>query len=65
MTANEFREALGRLELTQRGAAVWYGVGLSTIRQWLHQGPSPPAAKLTRLTIRFGLTAREADSRLA
>ena len=51
MTAHQYRDALGRLGLSQYGAAVLFGVSLRTSQGWaLDEYPVPkPVADLLRL----------------
>lgn len=54
MTATELRDALDRLDLTQREAAEALGVSLRTVQSWVggeHEIPGP-AARLVRLWTR-------------
>lgn len=49
MTANQFRAALSRLELSQLGAARLFKVGERTARRWAEHGVSGPPAILLKL----------------
>lgn len=57
MTANQYREAIKRLSLSQRGAAAFLGVDERTSRRWAADDAEIPesAAKLLRLMIRLKL----------
>jgi DNA-binding transcriptional regulator YiaG len=64
MTANDYRAALKRLELSQRGAAALLGVAASTGQEWADKGPSPPAAFAIQLMLALRLTGAEARARI-
>lgn len=51
MTANQFRAALARLELSQLGAARLFRVGERTARRWAESGVNGPPAVLIRLLV--------------
>jgi DNA-binding transcriptional regulator YiaG len=64
MTPDEYRAALKRLELSQRGAAALFGVAASTGQEWADKGPSPPAAFAIKLMLACKLTGAEAQARI-
>lgn len=49
MTANQYRAALARLELTQVGAARLLGVNEATSRRWARHGVTGTAEIVLRL----------------
>lgn len=51
MTANQYRAALARLDLSQVGAARLFGVGERTSRRWAEEGVTGPAELLLRLML--------------
>lgn len=51
MTANQFRAALDRLDLTQVGAARLLGVNDTTVRRWARHGVEGTAVILLRLLL--------------
>jgi hypothetical protein len=51
VTANQYRAALDKLELTQVGAAQLFGVGDRTSRRWAEDGVDGTAAILLRLMV--------------
>ena len=51
MTANQFRSALSRLELSQLGAARLFGVNGRTVRRWALGEISVPEDKATLLRL--------------
>ena len=51
MTADQYREALNALGLTQRGAAKWMGTSLKTQTNYASKGPSGPAAKALEIVL--------------
>ena len=56
MTANEYRDAISGLELTQEAAAAFLGVSLRTAHGYANEQPVPLyIAKLLRLMIRLKL----------
>lgn len=61
MTSLQFRTAIDRLSLSQRGAAKFFGVYERTTRRWVSgETPVPEAvAKLLRLMIAHSLTPDE------
>lgn len=64
MTANQFRSALGRLELSQLGAARLLGVGERTPRRWASGDadvPSPVAI-LLRLMLKGKVTVADVEA---
>jgi len=56
MTADEYRDALDRLGLSQVGAADVFGVGRRTAQRFAEEGPSPPVQRI----IKFLLSLSEA-----
>jgi hypothetical protein len=68
MTPSAFCTALSRLGLTVRAAAAWYGTNKMTIGRWRDSGPTPPAARLTRLALALlerGWSRAEIDALLS
>ena len=55
MTANQYRSALEKLGLSQRGAGPFFGVDERTSRRWAADGPPEAVAKLLRLMVRLDL----------
>lgn len=51
MTANQYRAALAKLELTQAGAAHLFGIGERTSRRWAEIGVEGTAEVLLRLMV--------------
>ena len=52
MTASQFRAALGRLSLTQQGAAKLLGLSIRSVHGYANGAPVPePVARLLRLMI--------------
>jgi len=51
MTADEYRDALRRLGLSQVGAAPVLGVSARTAQTYAAEGPSGPAALAVRLLL--------------
>lgn len=62
MTANQYRAALAKLELTQVGAARLLGVGERTSRRWAEEGVTGSAAILLRLMVAGKVTIEEVRS---
>lgn len=62
MTANQFRAALARLELSQLGAARLFRVGERTARRWAEDGVSGPVAIMLRLMLAGKLTAKDIEA---
>jgi DNA-binding transcriptional regulator YiaG len=64
MTANQFRAALDRLELSQLGAARLFGADGRTARRWaLGERSIPPAvAILLRLLLAGKVNAEDIDT---
>jgi hypothetical protein len=58
MTADQYRSALKRVGLSQRGAGVFLGVDERTSRRWAAGDAAVPesVAKLLRLMVRLKLT---------
>lgn len=63
MTANQYRVALDRLSLSQRGAAKLFGVGERTSRRWaLGEADVPqPVAILLRLMLSGKITVADIE----
>lgn len=51
MNANQYRESLARLGLSQVGAAPVLGVSPRTAQRYAEDGPSGPAARLVELLL--------------
>jgi len=64
MTADEYREAIERVGLTQVGAAEFFNVADTTSRRWIAgRHPIPDAVAMTlRLMIRYNLTPAKVRS---
>jgi hypothetical protein len=62
LTANQYRAALAKLELTQVGAARLLGVGERTSRRWAEEGVTGSAAILLRLMVAGKVTIEEVRS---
>ncbi len=62
MTANDYREALARLELTQAQAAHLLGVDERTSRRWANgeRAVPPPAARFLRYLLLSNRSAAQA-----
>lgn len=56
MTADEYRDALAELGLTQQEAADWLGVSLKTSQRYALKGygPAPTAARALGLVLGMG-----------
>lgn len=61
MTANQFRTLLGRLELSQLGAARLLRVGDRTARRWAESGITGPAAIVLRLLAAGKITVKDIE----
>lgn len=62
MTADELERALGRLDISQVGAAVILGVSDRAIRRYIAGTPIPePTAKLLRLALAGKITVRDIE----
>jgi hypothetical protein len=61
MTANQYRAALSRLDLTQVGAARLLGVNEVTSRRWAKSGVSGTVAILLRLLIAGKITLEDIE----
>jgi hypothetical protein len=55
MTADQYRQALSTLNLTQGQAAKWLGVSLKTSHLYAQKGPSGPAARAVSLALKYGM----------
>lgn len=62
MTANQFRAALSRLELSQLGAARLLRVGERTARRWAEHGVDGPPAILLRLLAAGKVTIEDVEA---
>lgn len=62
MTANQFRALLGRLELSQLGAARLLKVGDRTARRWAESGVDGPPAILLRLLAAGKITPKDIEA---
>ena len=64
MTANQFRTALGRLELSQLGAARLFGADGRTARRWaLGERSIPPTvAILLKLLVAGKITTKDIEA---
>lgn len=64
MTANQFRAALGRLELSQLGVARLFGADGRTARRWaLGERSIPPTVEiLLRLLVAGKITAEDIEA---
>jgi hypothetical protein len=63
MTPNQYRTAIAKLGLSQRGAAAFLKIDERTSRRWaLGESPIPEGyAMLLRLMVRLNLTPVEVD----
>lgn len=61
MTANQYRAALDRLELTQVGAARLLGVNDVTSRRWARHGVTGTAEILFRLLVAGKITVADVE----
>lgn len=60
MTANQYRTALERLDLTQAGAAKFLGISIRSAHGYANGEPIPEViAKLLRLMVRLNLSPGE------
>ncbi len=62
MTANQYRAALTRLDLTQVGAARLLGVNDATSRRWARFGVTGTAAVLLRLLVAGKITVKDIEA---
>lgn len=62
MTANQYRAALERLDLTQVGAARLLGVNDATSRRWARFGVTGTAAILLRLLMAGKIKAKDIEA---
>ena len=65
MTANQYRAALERLELTQVGAARLLGVGERTSRRWAEEGNVSSTAAIVLRAMLAGRLSVEDVEKLA
>jgi hypothetical protein len=63
MTPNQYRTAIAKLGLSQRGAAAFLKIGERTSRRWaLGESPIPEGyAMLLRLMVRLNLAPVDVD----
>lgn len=62
MTANQYRAALAKLELTQVGAARLLDVNEATSRRWARHGVTGTAAIVLRLLAAGKITVRDIEA---
>lgn len=62
MTANQYRAALTRLDLTQVGAARLFGVNEVTSRRWARYGVNGTPAILLKLLITKKITVKDIEA---
>lgn len=62
MTANQYRAALSKLELTQVGAARLLGVNDATSRRWARFGVTGTAAVLLKLLVAGKITVKDIEA---
>lgn len=62
MTANQYRAALAKLDLTQVGAARLLGVNDVTSRRWARHGVTGTAATLLRLLLAGKITIEDIEA---
>lgn len=62
MTANQYRAALARLDLSQVGAARLLGVNDVTSRRWAKNGVTGTAVILLRLLLAGKITVKDIET---
>jgi len=62
MSADQYRQALSTLNLTQGQAAKWLGVSLKTSHLYARNGPSGPAARAVGMAVALRQLERQGDS---
>ena len=62
MTANQYRAALAKLNLTQVGAARLFGVNEATSRRWAASGVEGTVVILIRLMLAGKVTADDIET---
>jgi len=62
MTANQYRAALAKLDLTQVGAARLFGVNDVTSRRWAKNGVTGTVAILLRLLLAKKITIADIET---
>lgn len=62
MTANQFRAALAKLDLSQVGAARLFGVNEVTSRRWAKDGVTGSVAILLRLLVKGKITTADVEA---
>lgn len=62
MTANQYRAALAKLELSQVGAARLFGVNDVTSRRWAKSGVTGTVAILLRLLLAKKITVEDIEA---
>lgn len=62
MTANQFRAALDRLELSQLGAARLFNVSEKTARNWAREGVNGTVVILLKLLVAGKITQKDIEA---
>lgn len=62
MTANQYRAALEKLDLSQVGAARLFGVNEATSRRWARYGVTGTTAILLRLLVKGKVTVKDVEA---
>lgn len=62
MTANQYRAALAKLDLTQVGAARLLGVNEATSRRWARYGVTGTASVVLRLLASGKITIKDIEA---
>lgn len=62
MTANQYRAALEKLDLSQVGAAKLFGVGERTSRRWAEEGVTGTAEIVLKLMLKGKISANDVRS---
>jgi hypothetical protein len=65
MTPRQYETAIAAAELTQVGAARFFGADERTGRRWVSDGPPNSVAKMLRLMAALKMTATDVDALLA